>query len=140
MSLYGEKGIVLGPVIPKGGIEVDKARTNLIVSLQPRTYVKEVRYFFQHVGFYHRFIKDFGNIPKPLTSLLAKNVPFQFSEECFVAFTKLKEVLTSLPILHPPVIKEPFELICDASDYTIGVILGQLIDKKSCVFIILGTL
>jgi len=47
-----------------------------------------------------------------------------------VAFTKLKEALTSAPVLHPPTWEEPFALMCDAYDYAIGVVLGQRVDKK----------
>jgi len=59
--------------------------------------------FLRYVGFYRRFIKVFGKIAKPLTNLLAKNVPFYFFEEYLVAFTMLKEALTSASILHPPI-------------------------------------
>ena len=65
-----------------------------------------------------------------LTNLLAKDVPFHFSEECHVAFIKLKAALTSAPVLHPPIWGDPFELMCDASDYAVGVVLGQRVDKK----------
>ena len=50
-----------------------------------------------------------------------------------MAFSKLKETLTSAPILHPPIWGEPFELMCDASDYTVRVVLGQCVDKKPYV-------
>ena len=117
-------GIVLGHVISHNGIEVDKAKTNLIVNLPPPTSVKAVRSFLGHAGFYREFIKDFSRIAKPLTNLLAKDVPFHFSEECHVAFIKLKAALTSAPVLHPPIWGDPFELMCDASDYAVGVVLG----------------
>ena len=92
--------------------------------------MKEVRSFFGHASFYCRFIRDFSKIAKPLTNLLAKEVPFHFSEECLVAFTKIKEALTSAPVLHPPIWGEPFELMCDAFDYAVGVVLVQRVDKK----------
>jgi len=98
-----KKGIVLGHIISKYGTEVDKAETNLIINPPPPTCVKEARSFLGHVGFYCRFIKDFSKIAKPLTNLLAKEVSFDFSDECPVAFTKLKEALTSAPVLHPPI-------------------------------------
>ena len=47
-----------------------------------------------------------------------------------MVFTKLKEALTSAPILHPPIWGVPFQLMCDESDYVVGVILGQCDDKK----------
>ena len=65
-----------------------------------------------------------------MSNLLAKDVPFHFPKECREAFSKLKEALTSALVLHPPIWGEPFELICDASDYAIGVISGQRIDRK----------
>jgi len=102
----------------------------LIVNLLPPTCVKEVRSFLRHASFYRRFIKDLSKITKPLSNLLAKDVPFYFSDECHEALSKLKETLTSAPILYPPIWGEPFELMCDASDYTIGVVLCQYIDKK----------
>ena len=97
-----KKGIVLGHIISRDRIEVDKANTSLIVNLPPPTCVKQVRSFLRHAGFYRRFIKDFSKITKPLSNLLAKDVPFHFSEECLKAFSKLKEALTSTLILHPP--------------------------------------
>jgi len=119
-----KKGIVLGHVISQDGIEVDKAKTDLIISLPPPTSVKEVRSFLEHADYYRRFIKDFSKIAKPLSTLLAKDVPFYFSEACHEAFSKLKKALTSAPILHPPIWGESFELMCNASDFAHGVVLG----------------
>jgi len=55
-----------------------------------------------------------------------------------VAFTKLEEALTSAPILHPPICGEPLELMCGASDYDVGVVLGQHVDKKPHVIYYAG--
>ena len=124
------KGIVLGHVISHDGIEVDKAKIDLIANLPPPTCVKDIRLFLGHAGFYRRFILDFSKIAKPLTNLLAKDVPCQFSGECLKPFNRLKEALTSTPILHPPIWGESFELMCDASDYAVGAVLGQRVDSK----------
>jgi len=88
-----------------------------IKNLPPTACVKQVRSFFGNASFYCRFIKDFSKLAKPLINLLAKDVPFHFSKECHMAFTKLKEALASATIL-------PFELMCDASNYIVGVVLG----------------
>ena len=82
-----------------------------------------------HAGFYRRFIKDFSRIARPLTNLLAKDALFNFDEECLVAFYTLKKALISEPIIQPPDWKLPFEIMCDASDYTVGAVLGQCRDK-----------
>ncbi|GJY77258.1 reverse transcriptase domain-containing protein [Tanacetum coccineum] len=64
-----------------------------------------------------------------MTHLLEKNTPFIFSEECIQAFQTLKKKLTKAPILIAPDWDQPFELMCDASDYVIGAALGQQIKK-----------
>jgi len=76
MPFSGKKGMLVGHIISKDGIKVDKAKTNLIVHLPPHTCVKEVMSFLAHVGFYRCFIKDFSKVAKPLANLLAKDVPF----------------------------------------------------------------
>jgi len=68
-----------------------------------------------------------------LSNLLAKDVPFHLSKECLEVFAKLQETLTTALILHPPIWGEPFELMFDAFDYAIRVVLGQHIDKKPYV-------
>nr|GFA10314.1 reverse transcriptase domain-containing protein [Tanacetum cinerariifolium] len=72
---------------------------------------------------------DFSKISRPMTHLLEKNSPFVFSNECIQAFKTLKDKLTEAPILIAPNWDQPFELMCDASDYAIGVVLGQRIEK-----------
>ncbi|CAN6542428.1 unnamed protein product [Malus baccata var. baccata] len=77
-----------------------------------------------------RFIKDFSKISNPLCRLLQKDVAFDFNEECEKAFNHLKEMLTSAPIIVPPDWSFPFELMCDASDYALGAVLGQRKEKR----------
>nr|GFA82015.1 reverse transcriptase domain-containing protein [Tanacetum cinerariifolium] len=64
-----------------------------------------------------------------MTHLLEKNSPFIFSNECIQAFRTLKDKLTESPILIAPNWDQPFELMCDASDYAVGAVLGQRIEK-----------
>ncbi|CAN6686583.1 unnamed protein product [Malus baccata var. baccata] len=66
----------------------------------------------------------------PLCRLLQKEVAFEFDEACSTAFKHLKEALTSAPIITPPDWSLPFELMCDASDYAIGAVLGQRKNKQ----------
>ena len=74
------QGIVLGHIISKKGIEVDKEKVELIVKLPSPTTVKGVRQFLGHVGFYRRFIKDFSKLAKPLCELLVKDVKFVWDD------------------------------------------------------------
>ena len=71
-----QQGIVLGQIISKLGIEVDKAKVELIVKLPSSTNVKGVRQFLGHAGFYRRFIKDFSKLARPLFELLVKDAKF----------------------------------------------------------------
>ena len=77
-----EHRLVLGHVVSSRGLEVDKAKVDIIQSLPYPKCVKDVRSFLGHVGFYRRFIKDFSKIASPLCALLAKDVPFDFNENC----------------------------------------------------------
>nr|GEW18868.1 reverse transcriptase domain-containing protein [Tanacetum cinerariifolium] len=123
------EGIVLGHKISKQGIEVDKAKVDVITKLPYLTTIKGIRSFLGHVGFYRRFIKDFSKIARPMTRLLEKDTPFIFSKECVEAFQTLKRKLTEAPILIAPNWDMPFELMYDASDIAIGAVLGQCQDK-----------
>ncbi|GJS20955.1 reverse transcriptase domain-containing protein [Tanacetum coccineum] len=106
-------------------LEVDNAKIDVISKLSPPTKIKGVRSFLGHVGFYRRFIKDFSKIARPLTKLLEKDTPFEFDGECQKAFEILKEKLTCAPVIVNPNWNLPFELMCDASDLAVGVVLGQ---------------
>nr|GEU31407.1 reverse transcriptase domain-containing protein [Tanacetum cinerariifolium] len=119
------EGIVLGHKILKSGIEVDRAKVDVIAKLPHPTTVKGVRSFLGHAGFYRRFIQDFSKIARPMTHLLEKETPFVFSKECVSAFNTSKKKLTEAPILVFPDWNLPFKLMCDASDFAIGAVLGQ---------------
>nr|GEW49692.1 reverse transcriptase domain-containing protein [Tanacetum cinerariifolium] len=124
-----KEGIVLGHKISKNRIEVDKSKVDVIVKLPHPKTVKGVRNFLGHAGFYRRFIQDFSKIARLMTRLLEKDTPFFFSKECVEAFQTLKRKLTKSLILIAPDWDMPFELMCDASDFAIGAVLGQRQEK-----------
>ena len=74
------EGIVLGHLVFERGIVIDRAKIEVIKQLPPPVNMRGVRGFLGHVGFYHRFIKDFLYIVRPLTNLLAKDDPFEFDD------------------------------------------------------------
>nr|GEV60515.1 retrovirus-related Pol polyprotein from transposon 17.6 [Tanacetum cinerariifolium] len=120
-----KEGIVLGHKMFSAGLKVDKAKIDVISKLPPPTNIKGIRSFLGHAGFYRRFIKDFSKIARPLTKLLEKDTPFKFDDECQKAFELLKEKLTCAPVIVSPNWNLPFELMCDASDFVVGAVLGQ---------------
>ncbi|WJZ87576.1 hypothetical protein VitviT2T_006946 [Vitis vinifera] len=128
-----QQGIVLGHIISKNGIELDKAKVELIVKLPPPTNVKGIRQFLGHAGFYRRFIKDFSKISKPLCELLVKDAKFVWDEKCQKSFEELKQFLTTAPIVRAPNWKLPFEVMCDASGLAMGAVLGKREDGKPYV-------
>nr|GEW57087.1 reverse transcriptase domain-containing protein [Tanacetum cinerariifolium] len=105
--------------------EVDRAKVDVIAKLPHPTTVKGVKSFLGHAGFYRRFIQDFSKISRPMTHLIEKETPFVFSKDCIDAFETLKKKLTEASILVVPDWNQPFELMCDASDFAIDAVLGQ---------------
>jgi hypothetical protein len=124
------EGIVLRHRVFERGIKVDRARIVIIEQLPPLANVKGIRSFLGHAGFYRRFIKNFSEIARFLTKLLAKDVSFVFDEECLIAFHTLEKALISALIIQPSDRSLPFEIMCDAIHYAYGEVLGQTKDKK----------
>ncbi len=104
--------------------KVDRAKIEIVGKTPPPTSVKRLWSFLGHVGFYRIFNKDFSKIAKPLTNLLNQYVLFDFDDSYLNSFCRIKEALISIPIMQPPDWELPFEVMCDASDYVEGVVLG----------------
>ncbi|RDY07929.1 Retrovirus-related Pol polyprotein, partial [Mucuna pruriens] len=118
------EGIVLGHLVSNRGIKVDKAKMDVITSLPKPTSMREVRSFLGHQDC--------------LTSVqtTSKRCGFCLDEACVEAFKELKTRLTSTPILQAPNWELPFELMCDASNSTLGVVLSQRIRTDKLAHII----
>ena len=122
-------GIVLGHKISATGLEVDQSKISIIKTLAPPTTVKGIRSFLGHAGFYRRFIKDFSKIARPLCRLLEKDTKFNFDDSCKAAFEEIKSRLVQAPIMVAPEWDQGFEVMCDASNFTMGAVLGQRKEK-----------
>nr|GEV73849.1 hypothetical protein [Tanacetum cinerariifolium] len=120
-----KEGIVLEHKVSSAGLEVEKAKIDIILKLQPLTNIKGIRSFLKYAGFYQRFIKDFSKIARPLTNLLEKDTLFEFDNECQKAFKLFKGKLTCAPVIVSLNWNIPLELMYDASDFAVGAILGQ---------------
>ncbi|GKD91730.1 hypothetical protein Tco_1367237, partial [Tanacetum coccineum] len=99
VKIFMDEGIVLRHKVSSNGLEVDKAKIDVISKVPPHTNIKSIRSFLGHAGFYRLFIKDFSKIAQPLTKLLEKDTPFEFDDEYRRAFESLKEELTCAPVI-----------------------------------------
>jgi hypothetical protein len=121
-------------VISAGGISVDPSKVKDVLNWMPPMNASEIRSFLGLAGYYHRFIRDFSKIAKPMTRLLEKNKDFDWTEECQVSFEELKKRLTSAPVLILPDITKKFDIYCDASRQGLGCVLmqdGQVVSYAS---------
>ena len=116
-------------MISTAELEVDKAKVSIIRNLMPPTTVKGIRSFLGHAWFYRRFIRDFSKVARPLCRLLEKDTKFKFDESCQRSFEEIKSRLVEAPIMAKPDWNKEFEIMCDASDYAMGAVLGQRTDK-----------
>ena len=119
------EGIVLGHKISATGLEVDQSKISIIKTLAPPTTVNGIRSFLGHAGFNRRFIKDFSKIAR----LLEKDTKFNFDDSCKAAFEEIKIRLVQAPIMAAPDWDQEFEVMCDASDFAMGAVLGQRNEK-----------
>lgn len=118
----------LGFVIGEGCIKSDSQKTSAISSFPLPKSKKQVRGFLGLSGWYRRFIENFASIAAPLSDTI-KGDKFIMTEEAKVSFEKLKQLLTSPPVLAQPDFKRTFHLQCDASNSGIGAVLFQIDDN-----------
>ena len=121
--------IVLGHMISAAGLEVDQAKVPIIRNLIPPTTVKGIRSLLGHAGFYRIFIRDFSKIARPLCRLLEKDAKFNINEFCHNSFEEIKSRLVEALIMAKPDRNREFEIMCDASDFAMGAVLGQKAEK-----------
>lgn len=123
------EGLIMGHYILAAGIQVDPAKILVILLLATPCTQIEVHSFLGFVGYYRRFIKKLSQIDAPLY-VLTGNVDFIWTDKCDTAFTYLQWLVSTTLVLRGPNLFIPFQISSDASDTTIGAILGQKEDKK----------
>ncbi|XP_055959732.1 uncharacterized protein LOC126656815 [Mercurialis annua] len=120
-----EQVTFLGHVVSKDGIKVDPKKIEAVMDWQRPRSVTEIRSFLGLAGYYRRFVQDFSRISAPLTKLTQKGVKFEWTDKCEASFEKLKEILTTAPVLALPSGIEGFTVYCDASRIGLGCVLMQ---------------
>ena len=127
---FSSKISILGHVVSRNGIEMDKAKIIAVQSMKQPRNVKQVQTFLGLAGYYRRFIRDFAKAAQPLYGLLKKDTVFYFDDKCVSAFEVLKQKMVAEPILRPPDFHRPFTLHTDASGIGLGAVLAQRDDNK----------
>jgi hypothetical protein len=115
----------LGHVIGPMGVRPDEKRVKAVRDFPEPKTTRELKGFLGLAGYYRRFVPNFSKIAKPLTELLKKNVPYDWTERTEAAFVTLKTLLTTEPLLEYPDFTRPFVLTTDASNDAIGAVLSQ---------------
>src|SRR5260370_20108261 len=115
----------LGHVINEHGIKMESSKVNAVTNWPVPKNVHELRSFLGLAGYYRRFVKDFSMIASPLTALLHKKKKYEWGAEEEKAYTKLKQAVSSAPILIIPDPQLPYTVVTDASGYAIGAALCQ---------------
>ena len=110
----------LGHLISKSQIRMDGAKVASIWEWPAPTKVTELQFFLGLANFYRRFIKGYSKVACPLTNPLKKERKWEWDAECQAAFQKLKNAITSEPVLRLPDLELPFEVHTDALDRTLG--------------------
>lgn len=116
----------LGHIISDNGVKPNPDKVKAIVKIPTPKTQKDVKSFVSLASYYRKFIPNFSSIAKPLTGLLKKErTTFNWTTQCETSFLKLKEALTSEPLLIYPNYDRPFVLTTDASNESIGAVLSQ---------------
>jgi hypothetical protein len=116
----------LGLIISENRVEMDPVKVAGVAEWPEPTSKQEVRSFLGFVNFYRRFVKDFSHHARPLFDLTRKEQKWKWDSPEASAFRKLKELVTSAPVLITPGDDQPFRVEADSSDYATGAVLSQL--------------
>lgn len=119
------EGIVLGHHVSQTGIKVEPAKIEVISQILILNSQKEVRSFLEHAWYCRRSIENFTRLATPMFKLLARDVDFSCDTDYQNAFQVLKDTLSTVLVLRGPNWSLPFHICIDASNTTLGAMLGQ---------------
>lgn len=115
----------LGHVISADGVSTDPAKVQDVKNWLVPKNVKQLRGSLGLTWYYRKFIQHYGLLARPMTKLLKKGNPFQWTPQTEQSFQLLKQRLVEAPVLALPNFEQPFVLETDASDCGIGAVLIQ---------------
>ncbi len=111
----------LGHRITQESLKMDDRKVKAILDWKPPRSVPALKSFLGLTFYYHKFIKNFAKITKPLTNLLKKSFgTYEWDEACNETFETLKGILVKTHVLKLPEFDKDFEIHFDAFDFVIG--------------------
>jgi len=123
-KFYSDSVEYLGYVLSPAGLTMSDAKVKTIQEWPEPKKVKDIQFFLGFANFYKRFIFNYSDIVIPLTHLTRKNTPWNFDDDCRIAFNTLKQAFTSAPILTYWVPDAQLVMETNASDYALATILS----------------
>lgn len=129
-TFMAEEVDYLGHIVSGEGVRTDPAKTSAVRDWPQPTTVSELRAFLGLANYYRRFVRRYSHIAIPLTHLLKKDVVFHWGTSQQDAFQKLKDALTSSPVLLIPNPDLPYHVETDCSDFAAGAVLYQLVNNE----------
>ncbi|XP_073024290.1 uncharacterized mitochondrial protein AtMg00860-like [Primulina eburnea] len=115
----------LGHIVSQNGLEVDPSKVEAVRDWPVPKSVTEIRSFLGLAGYYRKFIQGFSSIAVPMTALTKKNAKFVWGPECQESFDRLKQALTTAPVLAMPSGQGEFVVYTNASKLGLGAVLMQ---------------
>ncbi|GFV81744.1 retrovirus-related Pol polyprotein from transposon 17.6 [Trichonephila clavipes] len=116
---------LLGFVVTPEGILIDKDKSVSINEFPVPKDQKQIKSFLGCCNFYRRYIKNFAKRALPLTNLLRKDTPFEWTSETQEAFDDIKKAILNPPVLALPDQSAELQITTDASSRGIGAVLEQ---------------
>jgi hypothetical protein len=116
---------ILGHRVNANGLKVDPEKVQAVADWKVPRDVHGVCSFVGLANYFRRFLQGYSKIVVPLTNLTRKDKRWEWTSECQEAFEKVKHALTNAPVLAPPELEKPFELVSDASGVGLGAVLLQ---------------
>jgi hypothetical protein len=115
----------LGHRVKANGLKVDPKKVQAVADGKVPKDVHCVHSFLGLANYFRRFLQGYSNMVVPLTNLIRKDKRWEWTAECQEAFEKVKHALTNAPVLAPPELGKPFEMVLDASGVGLGAVLLQ---------------
>ena len=116
-------GKLLGFLVSSRGIEVNPTKIRAIESMRLPTCLKDVQKFTGCLASLSRFVSRLGEKALPLYQLMKKTTHFVWTPQADAAFTELKKMLATAPILASPLPKEPMLLYIAATNRIVSVVV-----------------